>query len=377
MSANHISRIRFYRGGKIARLRDRCQFFFALAALMMVGIFCSAPAFAAGLFENAEYRLGRGLRLPAIDLTLSGYSSLRAQNFAGRPAALDLRDLSLFTIWEPGRWQFFAEIELENVFGIDDRGIHASDSELEIERLYLDYAFRDALNLRVGRYLTPFGRWNQLHADPLVWTVSRPIVTLLAIPDHGSGVAVHGERAISNNALEYHFYADDSSDLDPHHGESSFEDLIVEGIANDFDNALGGQLRYHFFDDRAEVALSFATIAVARSHGRRHLLGLDLLYRWHRVEFSMESAYRFSDDSREGDEWGVFMQGVLPLVGHCFFVVRSEFYSGGTRVDDAARGTFGVAYRPHPATTFKLEYHDGSNKKLTPDGVEASWSVLF
>lgn len=344
---------------------------------ILLASYTIVPCFAGSFDENVSYQLGRGLHMPALDLTFSGYASLRAQNLASRDASFGLSDLSLFTIWEPGRWRFFAEIELEDAFSIDERGLNASDSELEIERLYGEYAFSDAANLRAGRYLTPFGRWNLLHADPLVWTVRRPLVTLLAIPDHGTGLLFYGQRSVKQNYLEYTVYLDDSRDLNPHHGETSFEEATFSGITNDLDNALGGQLRYYFLDDRAELGVSLASFSLQRSDGRRHLFGIDLVYRWRRAEFSMESAYRLSDDARESDEWGTFVQGVVPIVGRCYATARLEFYSGGTRVPDAGGAMLGLAYRPHPATTVKLEYHGGTNSRLTPDGIEASWSVLF
>lgn len=351
----------------------------AIATLVTsLGLIIASPCPAIGAFEGAQYTFGRGLRLPALNLTLSGYSSLRAQDLARDEARFGLRDLSLFAIWDAlPHWQLFSEIELENTFSVDDRGLHASDTEAEIERLYLDHEVSDALTVRGGRYLTPFGRWNLLHADPLVWSVSRPLVTSLIVPDHGTGIAVYGQRSLNANTLDYHVYLDDSDDLDPHHGESGFEDIDLPGFSNDFDNAAGVQLRYHFLGDRAQIGASFASFRLHRSDGRHHVFGLDAMVRWRRIELSMESAYGVSGDSREDAEWGSFVQGVVPLAGRLYAVMRTEFYSSGSRGPDANRQVIGLAFRPHAATTFKFEYHGGSDRTLAPDGWEASWSVLF
>jgi hypothetical protein len=346
-----------------------------LATLLVTGI---SASHATNMFDDTQYRLGRGLLIPNLNLTLSGYSSLRARNLNTEETRLDLRDLSLFAIWDPHpHWQIFTEIELENAFSVDNRGVNASDTEAEIERLYVDYRVDESMSVRVGRYLTPFGRWNLLHADPLVWSVSRPLVTTLAVPDHGTGIMMHGEHLVGRNHLEYHVYLDDSDDFDPHHGHAAFEDLNAPGLSNEFNNAAGVQLRYHFLDEKAEIGASFASFELNGFDDRRATFGIDALYRWQRTEISMESAYRVAKESTEGDDWGTFVQAVLPIVGDLYTVARIEFYSSDIVGRDTHRESLGLAFRPHPATTFKLEYHAGSDSVFTPDGWEASWSVLF
>jgi hypothetical protein len=347
-----------------------------ILAVLLVTV--TGPCGALSIFDDAEYELGRGLSVPNLNLTLSGYTSLRLQNLNTSETRFDVRDLSLIAIWDPHpRWRLFTEMELENTVSVDNRGLNASDAEAELERIYVDFVVNDMASLRGGKFLTPFGRWNLLHADPLVWTVSRPLVTTIAVPDHATGAALHGLRSLNENTIEYHLYVDDSDDLDPHHGKSSFEDLNVAGLSNDFNNALGLQLRYHFLNDQAEIGASFASFEIYRGDERRNLFGVDALYRWRRAEFSMESAYRLDDNSSQDSEWGAFVQAVVPIVGRCYAVARIEYYSSDLIERDAHRTTLGLAYRPIPVTSFKLEYHDGSDRELTPDGWEASWSILF
>jgi hypothetical protein len=68
-------------------------------------------------------------------------------------------------------------------------------SACEVERLYLDYLHSDALATRLGKHLTPIGRWNLRHADPLVWTATRPGRDLPAV-----------RPAIKLSPLEYKIY---------------------------------------------------------------------------------------------------------------------------------------------------------------------------
>lgn len=328
--------------------------------------------------EAVSYALGRGLRLPARNLVLSGYASLHLDSLEGSDTRFDFRDLSLFATWSPtARWQIFAEIEGENVVTVDDRGITAHDTEIEIERLYADFAAAPAMTLRTGRYLTPFGRWNLVHAEPLVWTATRPLVTMVAIPDHAVGVQAYGSLALDDGSLEYSVYIDDSDDVDPRHGEASFEEINLPGLSNNFDHAIGAQLRYHFFGERAELGASFASFAVDEMAGEQQLFGVDGAVRWQRFEFSTELTYRLNASPAPRDDWGGFVQGVVPLVGHLYGVGRVEYYSSGVLADDAGRASLGLAYRPQPAITYKFEYHDGSNGRILPDGWEMSCGILF
>lgn len=336
------------------------------------------PASHAGPLTGLRYEHGRGLQLPALDLTFAGYGALRAQNPQQADARLDLRDFSVFTIWQPSpRWQLFSEIEAEHLFIVDDRGVTASDIEVDVERLYVDFIASGNLTLRAGRYLTPFGRWNQIHAEPLVWTVTRPLVTQLAIPDHGSGAAVLGSVPLGANSLDYTIYVDDGADLDPVNGEADFEDVVAPGLSNDFRHAGGGQLRYHFFDDRAELATSVATFDMAHVDGQMVAVGVDGLLRWRRLELSGEFAYRANGGAADDDDAGGFAQAVVRLVGQVYGIGRAEHYHSGLLDRDAFRATLGLSWRPRPPLNLKLEYSAGDDPLLVPDGVQMSFSTLF
>ncbi|MCB1747117.1 MAG: hypothetical protein KDK06_08060 [Gammaproteobacteria bacterium] len=348
-----------------------------LALLLALGAPLARAAAGPDL-EAPRYVLGRGLHLPALDLTLAGYTSLRVRGLEGRDTRFDLHDLALFLIWQPApRWTLFAEIEGEELATVDGRGLNNGDSELVVERAYVDFAATPRLNLRAGRFLTPFGRWNLVHADPLVWTVTRPLMTTVPVPDHASGVLAWGSLPLAAGNLEYSAYLDGSESLDPVHGEAEFEEVHLPAIANDFDHAAGGQLRYHFLDEAAQIGVSYAAFDIDRGRGHHHAFGADGLYRWHRWEVSGEAVYRLNSAAGTRDDWGAFGQLVVPLHGPLYGVGRLEYYSSGVLGEDVGRGSLGLALRPVPPVTIKVEYHDGNNHRVLPDGWEVSCGILF
>lgn len=348
----------------------------AMAALVLT--MCS---FAAASFEplaQSRYEFGRGLEFPALHFALRGYTSAKAQDLEGLPASLAWHDLSLFAIWSPTpSWQVFSEIEGEDLLAYDDRGVHSREADVQVERLYVDHTTSRYSTVRAGRFLTPFGRWNQIHADPLVWTVTRPLVTVIAIPDHVSGVMVYGTVPLTRNSIEYGAYIDASDEFDPDHGHGSFEDYNLIGLSNDMEHAAGGQLRYHFLDEHAQIGASYASFAVDGASGYHHLFGLDGIYTWHRFELSSEVVYRANIDQAGRDDWGGFVQLVVPLIERYYAVGRLEYYSSGPLSQDAQRGTVGLVWRPQAAISFKFEYHEGSDRSLLPDGIELSCGLLF
>lgn len=326
-----------------------------------------------------QLQLERGRFVSNRQFKLGGYGTIRYQDLDQKAWQFDLDNLSLFMTWTPdSKWLLFTELELERSIAVNADGVHSGEIEFDVERLYADYAARPWLNLRVGRFLTPVGRWNLIHADPLVWTTSRPLVTTLLFANQTNGVATHGSITVQNtNTLDYIVYLDESRLIDPTDADESFQDIRLPKTFNTFSDAVGFQTRYHFWNDRAEVALSYANFRVQGGLDRKHLVGVDARVIVHRVELTSELVYRDNVGSHEETEWGGFIQGVVPVIDSIYAIARYERFVGTT----SARlqlGTFGVAYRPQSALTLKVEYRLGDdNRKVAPDGVLASITLLY
>ncbi len=316
---------------------------------------------------------------PPAAFSLGGYVTVRYRDLEEEPSRLDVRNASLFATWTPRpEWLFFTEAEIEQAVTIDRDGIDVDDAELAMERLYAEYALETRFVIRVGKFLTPIGRWNLSHADPLVWTVSRPLAASLPFAGQSTGVAVRGTlpRA-GGDWFEYIAYLDDSKALDPAADEGEFEDVARPAAAKAFDNAAGGQLRWHFLDDRAEVAASFTSFEPAGPGERRHLLGLDGRLNWRGTELSSELFYS-AVTGHGNKEWGAYVQAALPLIERFHGILRYERYFGD-RADARVRlATIGLAYHPLSSMVFKLEYRAGDdNEAISPSGFLASWGWLF
>jgi hypothetical protein len=331
-----------------------------LAATLLAA---SAGAVAEG--EEGDYRLGRGYPVGSTGLRLGGYASLHVKLRRTEPWRFAVGDLSLLLSWDRGgRLRFFSELEVGDALtGGEDRSFGPQDAHFEMERLYVDTLIDDRLTVRFGKFLTPVGRWNLIHADPLVWTATRPLATESLFSKHGTGLMLHGSLPLAERRLDYALYADLARSLDPY---------LLE---NPFANALGVHLLYSP-KDNLELGLSFADFELRDDPRRRHrLIGVEGFWSRHQYEWTSEWVYRASESGP--DAWQGFVQGVVPVAGHWYAVGRYEAFGESGR-EAGHLGVLGVAYRPMPPLVWKLEYRLGTrNETLAPDGLYASFAVLF
>jgi len=315
---------------------------------------------------SEPYRLGRGYRVGQSGLVLGGYSSIAYSNFKHQRGKLVLEDASLFVSWELKPWlRFFSEIEFEDAVTIESNSVDTDNAHFSVERLYLDVLMTEWSTLRLGKFLTPVGYWNEIHAAPLVWTTSRPLVTELPFAKHVTGAMLHGTIPVWDLDLDYAVFADDSHDIDP------------KPIDVNFHNAFGGRLRL-FFSDYSSIGVSYVNFRTdqLRQNPDFNLLGLDFNFKRNQFELTSELTYRFSDKSNE--QKGLYLQAVAPLAKGFFAVGRYEYFDDGLLSPDTHLGITGLAYRPVPGLVLKAEYRFGRrNDAIAPSGFLTSFSVLF
>jgi hypothetical protein len=335
-----------------------------LCGLLWAGL---AGAAEAGL-DGGGYQLGQGYELGSTGLHLGGYTNAKGEFARNQPYQFHITDLSLLLSWQANnRLRFFTEVEAGEPFtAIDGQRNGSQDIRLELERLYVDGLINDSLSLRIGKFLTPIGRWNLIHADPLVWTATRPVATEDLFSKHANGLMLNGNLQVAERRLEYSVYGDLSSSLDPH---TSYEP---------FRNALGAHALYAW-SDQLELGLSYASYELrTQPRLRHHLLGVEASWKLRRYELSGEWVYR-ATQNREPGLWQGFVQGVAPILGsHWYAVGRYELFQQGQALTTGQVGVAGLAYRPLPPLVLKFEYRLGTHNQVTaPDGFYTSFAVLF
>lgn len=343
-----------------------------VALMWATGLFLTigSPISALACNESREgappsYESGHGLPLGETCATIGGYASAQYQAAQNGAPRASLSHLSLFVWWEGGsRLKFFSEFDNQSRY--DYQFEPGSGRYMSIERVYLDYIVSDSLTLRAGKYLTPIGRWNQLHADPLVWTTSRPLITRNLFPDNASGLMAMGNFQILGRQADYALYAALGSEarLDP--AQDSFHETRGVRLNVPIDQNLQFGWSYASFDQ-----------GTLREE-RQRLLGLDFLWSVHGHELSGEAMYRKSGAGWRRAAKGGFIQGVMPLYDRLFAIGRIETLRDLDLPDTHGRAVLGLNYRNRHAMSFKLEWIHGTRHDVSaPVGWLSSVSVLF
>lgn len=337
------------------------------AIWLSVCLFCIPVQVPRAAEVAAAEPIGQPVEGPASvwdGFNLGGYGSAGIIVPRHEKTEIAVNEISLIVTWDgDSRFKFFSELELEHpLIWREGDDFSKQKSFLDIERLYLDYNLNEKLNLRAGRYLTPAGRWNLIHASPLVWTSSRPLATSRLFPMALNGVMLYGALPYKEVAFEYMLFGELLKDQDLERDEIDFRDTFGARFT------LSGRMEW------GVSLLEFSERDVGRR--RYQMLGLDFQHKQHGWEWSGEAFQRFRNDGKDGGH-GAYLQAVAPIIGHWFAIARLENFRRPAE-SSVDRWLIGTAWRPVPNRIFKMEYVGGDEQREdSPKGFLASFAILF
>ncbi len=351
------------------------QRFRPAGAMSCLAVLCLAlaakPAGAdEGPLTDINYRLGDGLQIPGTGISLGGYATGSFDLPQDAPARLAVDNLSLFVWWDgENRWKFFSELEYENALYTRPAGnvdLEQKNGYLSLERLYVDYALTDSTDIRAGKFLTPVGRWNVIHATPLVWTTSRPLATTLAFPTNMTGIMVTQTLSNVGNGIECSVYGAGTNDLHPNPALDPFSSAVGAHVTMPLQGA-------------SQFGFSYADFEQEKTQPeRKQLVGVDYVWSRDRYEISAEAVYRASGIGGGHDEKGAYVQAVAPLSDKLYAVGRYETFRTVTEQAATQLLVTGLNYRVTPALVLKVEWIASRHNTIgTPDGFMSSIAVLF
>ncbi len=340
-----------------------------LLSVLWVGLALAAPLAWTTSAHAAPSPVGlaKGWRVAGTGLHLGGYGTQDLTKETGMPWRLTTEDLSLFSSWNAtSRVRVFSELSLEDMLiAQPGTGVRTNSATLAFERLYVDYRTSERLTARVGRFLTPVGHWNLIHADPLVWTTSRPIVTDYPFPTYATGAMIYGTLGPFPRQIGYSLYGGNGDDTPGSPGKNPYNTLY------------GGRLSYAFGNNK--VGFSYAHFAQEVPLVEQNdLVGVD--WRWSRGGYALssEAIYRFSSLGPAEDERGAFLQGVAPLSARLFAVARYEYFWQGSAFPAVHLWLAGLALRVTRTSVLKAEYAWARHNTVGAEtGFLSSFGILF
>ncbi len=335
-------------------------------ALTVLAVFAPRPAAA----QPEGYTLGSGLPLGNSGVRLGGYVTFEFEDPADELASITFDDLSLFVFGDLGsRVRFFVEAEETQFWRIDSTGEVTATNNADLERLYVDYLHADALKVRAGKFLTPVGTWNEIHPDPLTWTVSRPVASYATFPAFTTGIQAFGTWATDTRDIDYNVFVQHNESIDNSTGNRHTERMI------------GGRVRLR--QGPVEVGLPIVRYTERETSDVVTLSGADLVARAGRLEVRGEATAGqvTSGGGNARTEYAWYVQGLVAITDRWFVVGRQE--RGHSRDDLTYTATSaGVLFRPLPAMSLKLEFQGRSGRFFAFDSEKgnqllAGFGVLF
>jgi hypothetical protein len=297
-------------------------------------------------------------------LKFGGYANAVYRRLPNSNKEVSLDELSMIVRWDGNsRFRFFGEFEIERPFVWQEgQDFSNRDSKLDLERLYVDYNLSDKINLRGGRFLTPAGRWNLIHAAPLVWTTLRPLATSRLFPTSVNGAMLYGAMPVGDRAFEYTIYHEAIKDQESDRDELEFKD--VRGARFN----LTGKVNWG-------VSLAEFTESIPGTPKYR-MLGLDFMTKQNDWEFSGELFQRYTTSNGDGGSGG-YLQAVAPLGNQWYGIGRLENFKRPAE-GSTERWVLGTAWRMTPKRVLKMEYVGGDENRVdSPKGFQASFAILF
>jgi len=299
---------------------------------------------------------------------LGGYSSGSITAPSKGNTELNLNEISLLLSWDNNaRLKFFGELELERPLSWNEnKKFDSKNSYFDLERLYLDYNVSEKINIRGGRFLTPVGRWNLLHAAPLVWTGTRPLVTNYLFPTAINGVMMHGSSPVKisgeDQSFEYSFFVETLKDQDKDDDETLYK------------NVTGAHFK---LNNRFNLGLSLATFTEDRPGSPDYrMVGLDFITHIKGWEISGEGFQRFTNSGNDGGS-GAYLQSAAPLGNNWYWLTRLETFHKPEAIS-GERWVLGVTKRVTSKQLLKMEFIGGSDDfRDAPRGFMGSFAVLF
>lgn len=283
-----------------------------------------------------------------------------------------------------GHLFFSSEIEYE----------HGAD-EIGMEYGFFGYSGIKDLRIIAGKFLLPFGRFNQdLHPSTVNKIPAMPLGMRHVVPVGYSdqGLWLQGAKAINDDArFVFDVYTidgllgEDGADIRSLRDNIGDETENIAGYGHDNNKAFGGRLGFELPFQGLDFGVSLYTgrYAVAESGRKLNLNMVDFDAQYMKNDFSLRGEYvHANQDATGGDltKSGGWVQAAYRVAPKVEPVVRYSFLNLPGRADDATRLALGVSFQLAPSSIIRFAYlrnMERSGFKTSNDGLVAQFNVIY
>jgi len=302
---------------------------------------------------HAETEKSYGWNIPNSSLNIGGYLDMTYDDT--RIDDFLFNDIAMIVSGRQDRFDLLAEIELSHI-SLDGKSNQSGDIDLNVERLQLSYALSDEQMVRVGRFNSDVGYWNQAPIPILQDTTTKPHFVGKLFPRATTGLLF---RQSINNSNTISFTVQNNDDIA--HQENSVE--------------INRHASFSYLGVYEDFSWRFATGRYRDTTGKDfHYTGFGSDY--DTDIFTLQGELFFQKSKADNKKpYSGYVQSTWHLENEQDAVVRFEGYDDKLLNIEENVYLLGYVYRPTSNISVKGEYIHHS--KLPLNRFVYSLSVLF
>ena len=296
---------------------------------------------------------GYGWDIPNSSINIGGYLDMTYDD--KREEKLLFNDIAMLFSANQNRFDLLGEIELSHI-SLNGKSNRNSDVDFNIERLQLTYALTDEQSLRVGRFNSDIGFWNQTPITIVQDTTTTPHIVGNFFPKATTGV-LFTQNINENNSFSVTFQ--DNNDIA--HQDNNIQVNRHKALA------------YYGMADDLSWRFSLGTYQES-NHKTATYIGIGSMYDGE--EWGIEAEF-FTQKSDKSDDkpYSGYVQSTWHFKEKQDAVMRFESYKDNALDVEENIYLLGYVYRPNSNIALKAEYVH--HTKLPLNRFVYSFSVLF
>ena len=325
-----------------------------------------------------SYRLGRGYDIytnDSIQLNLGGHIDAYIYNSESTSLGINQAGLLLSANIKQ-KFHFLTEIGSDDIYDYNFESKTSQSTNIQIMRLFATYDYMDALQFKIGIFLTPIGIYNPAYIPALRWSAFSPYVASGFFPKIIAGASINGKLRDEKDISYSIFY----------HHKGEYDTNKNNVIAKEF---AGAEFRYHF-GLKSKIAFNLGRY---RSDDKKEIClfsGINFQIPFSKNEFSGELIYKDGQwQQQDGllQEWkgyAFYTQYVQHIYKKNYLTFR---YGQKKRFDvkivkewQDSNIVLGYVYRPQTALSYKVEYRHRERTgtiEVNSDEAMLSFGVIF
>jgi hypothetical protein len=247
------------------------------------------------------------------------------------------------------------------------------ESRIEIEQAWVGFNLSDLLNLKLGMYVVPFGKYNQINRPHQTMLINAPLIIEKMFPSSWRDIGIQLEGR--TGGIYYSAYM----------GNGLYESVNLERSQqfkdNNLNKAIGGRLGTAL-DQSLEVAVSYYRGKYDEANERDLTLqGVDLVWSSEGVQILAEylkAILQNPESFAEGKVEGFYVQGsfesgnLRPVVSYQRLEYKDSFHGqgfispnpGAGISEDKSRWALGLVYFASENVFISFEYDFNREKNL-------------